>query len=95
MTTVQVPPTDARGAATHARPVVPAQADVVGAGRPKTPSAKGVSRVEKFLATMRDVAAKTRYADVLNTASVERAGVHVHVTATVPAQTVIAVLSTP
>ena len=50
VTTVQVPPTGSTGAATHARPVVPAQADTVRAGRRKPPSARGVSRVEKFLA---------------------------------------------
>ena len=51
MTTVQVPPTGATGAAVEPRPVVPAQIDVVGVGRGKgPPSAKGVSRVEKFLA---------------------------------------------
>jgi multiple sugar transport system permease protein len=50
VTTVQVPPTGATGAATPARPVVPAQTDVVRAGGSRTPSARGVSRVERFLA---------------------------------------------
>ena len=50
MTTVQVPPTGTTGAATHARPVVPAQADAVRATGNGPPSARGVSRVERALA---------------------------------------------
>src|SRR5688500_16500672 len=51
VTTVQVPPTGATGAAIEPHPVVPAQADVVRASRGKgPPSAQGISRVERFFA---------------------------------------------
>jgi len=52
MTTVQVPPTGATGAAVEPRPVVPAQVDALRAARrgKRPPSAKGVSRVERIAA---------------------------------------------
>jgi multiple sugar transport system permease protein len=51
VTTVQVPPTGATGAATHARPVVPAQADAGrGARGKRPPSAQGISRLQRFAA---------------------------------------------
>ena len=51
MTTVQVPPTGATGAAIEPRPVVPAQADVRRAGREKRPpSQQGISRTERVAA---------------------------------------------
>lgn len=50
-------------------------------------------RVERFLVTVRDAAADTRYGDLMKATAVERAGAHVHVRATVPAAMVIAALS--
>jgi hypothetical protein len=55
-------------------------------------SEDAAKRVEKFLVTVRDNAAQTRYAPLMNTASVERVLAHVHVTATVPARMVVAAL---
>lgn len=78
-----------RGSASMVDDGVKVSLDVVAKSEPDA------QRVEKFLVTVRDAAASTRYADVLNKASVDRAGVHVHLTATVPAQIVVAALSNP
>ena len=55
-------------------------------------SEEAAKRVEKFLVTMRDNAAQTKYAALMQTAGVERVQAHVHVTATVPAPMVVAAL---
>lgn len=58
-------------------------------------TAKGeeaAKRVDRFLVTVRDNATQTRFAPMMKTAVVERVEAHVHVTATVPADMVIAAL---
>lgn len=49
-------------------------------------------RAEKFLVTVRDAALNTRYAEVMKTVSIERAGATIHLKANVPASFVIAAL---
>jgi hypothetical protein len=76
-----------RGSASMTDDGVKVAIDVVARSEPDA------QRVEKLLVTFRDAAASTRYADLLKTTIIDRAGPHVHVTATVPAALVIAALS--
>lgn len=76
-----------RGSAGMAEGGVKVSLDVISRSEPDA------QRVEKLLVTVRDAGQRTRYAGVLSAASVERAGVHVHVSALLPAQLVIAALS--
>ncbi len=55
-------------------------------------SEEAAKRVERFLVTVRDNAAQTKYAAMMQAAGVERVQAHVHVTATVPAKVVVAAL---
>jgi hypothetical protein len=56
-------------------------------------SADAAQRVERFLSTVRDSAAQTKYAALMKSVEIERVEAHVHVRATVPAAMVVAALS--
>ncbi|MEZ4293538.1 MAG: hypothetical protein R3B70_01075 [Polyangiaceae bacterium] len=77
-----------RGSATLADEGLRVDLDVVARSEPDA------QRVDRFLSTVRDAAADSqKYAPLMKTAAVERAGVHVHVKLTVPAGMVIDALS--
>ncbi len=76
-----------RGSASMGDEGVKVNVDVVARSEPDA------QRVEKFLVTVRDAAAGTRHGDLMKTVTVDRAGPHVHVVATIPAPMVIAALS--
>ena len=78
-----------RGTAQMADDGVKVSVDVVSRSEPDAQC------VEKFLVTVRDAAAGTKYGDLMKTMTIERAAAHVHVVATVPAPMVIAALSEP